>query len=327
MKMCDALEKVSLVTANYGNGETFADVLGDWVSFLGGRPGEIVVVDAGSPAVTQNVLRGLREVGKIDQLLLLEQDHPRVGKENCFIQEHTAAGLATRPYLLFFKSDTLVYREGNEEWLMRAMELLERGDTFAVSGSFNRPCRHREVEMDSAPAPTPALPRSTRGGGKMEDAIAAAEWYFTEKCSLNFALMKRDRYLAAIEEFGGEYVASGFTSTSPLPDDGKGSRRYFIEAAWEAYMKNHGLFTLARVEDLAWTIFHTNVQGADLVGVRRDFLARRDVEKYMNAGQVVELHGGCYYGMKRDRMKEWRVMLGATPLGKPWRALKRLVFG
>jgi hypothetical protein len=139
--------------------------------------------------------------------------------------------------------------------------------------------------------------------------------------------MKRSSFISAMEEFGGGYIASNFTLKSPIADDGKGSTRYVMETAFERYMKNRNQFVLAKVEDATWTVFHTNLAGPKLAKARQDYLARLNVQKYMNAGNVVALHGGCYYGMKRNRVKELRVAFGATAFGPPWRALKRLLAG
>lgn len=301
MTVQEALNLVSLSAANFGNAEVFCDVLDDWISFLGGRPGEIVIVDGGSEPKLHSIYFDLFQRGRIDKLQLIRKDHPDNDKFKCYFQEHAAGAICTKPYILWFKSDTLPYRNGHEDWLPKALEWLERSDTFAVGGSFNVPSRSHD-------SPFP-------------------DWYFSEKCSLNFALMKRSSFMNAMEEFGGMYIASNFTLPSPIPDDGKGSTRYVMETAFERYMKNHNQFVLARVEDAGWTVFHTNLTGPRLAKVRQDYLARIDVDRFMNAGYMIPLQRGCYYGMKRGRLKELRVAIGATALGQPWRAFKRALFG
>jgi len=297
----EALKQISLCAANFGNADAFGDVLEDWIAFLGGRPGEIVIVDGGSSPATHAVYWNLFQAGRIDKLQVIRAEHPDNSRMTCFIQEHAAVAISAGKYILCFKSDTLPYRGGHEDWLVRAIQYLERPDTFAVGGSFNLPGRHHD-------APWPG-------------------WYFSEKCSSNFALMKRQSFIDAMTEFGGAYIASNFTLPSPVADDGKGSTRYFIETALETYMKKHGQFTLARVEDPTWTVFHTNAAGSELVKVRADYLARKNIEPFMNAGYIQPLLGGCFYGKKRNRAKELRVAFGASALGPPWRALKRLLGG
>jgi len=301
MTVKEALEQISMSAANFGNAEVFTDVLTDWIAFLGGRPGEIVIVDGGSNQTTHSIYFDLFQRGLIDKLQVIRRDHPDNHKNTCYFQEHAAGAICSKPYILWFKSDTLPFRRGHDEWLARAIEYLDRPDTFAVGGSFNVPSKHHE-------GPEPG-------------------WYFSDKCSLNFSLMKRSSFVAAMNEFGGEYIASNFTLKSPIAEDGKGSTRYVMETAFERYMKNHDQYVLAKVEDATWTVFHTNLAGPKLAETRQDYLARRNVEKYMNAGYVMPLQGGCYYGMKRNYLKEWRVALGATAFGPPWRVLKKLLAG
>lgn len=295
LNQSQALNDLSLVVANYGNAAAFRDVLNDWIGFLGGRPAEIVVVDGGSDAKTQEVYWNCFREGLIDKLQIIRPTHPENHKDLCFIQEHTAGAIASRPYLLFFKSDTLPYRQGHENWLAEAMGHLDRDDTFAVGGSFNVPSKHHD---------------------------AWPGWYFSHKCSENFALMKRASFMAAMEEFAGRYIASGFREDSPQWAN-KYQHRYLVELAFERYIESHGKYTLVREEDSTWTVFHTNVLGEKLVKVREDYLARKNVETYMNAGHVIPLHGGCYYGKQRDRLAELRVAMGASWAGPFWRSFKR----
>ncbi len=295
MDAATARNSVSMVAANFGNAEVLADVLGDWFNFLGAKPGEVVLVDGGSDPATQRVYWDLFSAGKIDKLQVIRNDHPENSKNLCFIQEHTAGAIASRPYLLWFKSDTLPFRQGHDNWLAEAIDYLDRDDTFAIGGSFNIPSKHHD---------------------------AWPGWYFSDKCSENFALMRRDRFIAAMQEFAGDYIASGFRGAGPA--DANGQHRYLVEVAFERYIQNHGQYTLVKIEDPTWTVFHTNLTGQRLVRAREKYLARIDIERHMNAGRVFALNGGCYYGMSRPIWKEIRVALGASVLGGPWRAVKKL---
>jgi hypothetical protein len=296
MDAAQARDSVSLVAANFGNPEALADVLDDWFTFLGGKPGEVVIVDGGSDPATQRVYWDLFSAGKIDKLQVIRGDHPENNKNLCFIQEHTAGAIASRPYLLWFKSDTLPFRQGHDNWLAEAIDYLDRDDTFAVGGSFNIPSKHHD---------------------------AWPGWYFSDKCSENFALMKRDRFIAAMREMAGDYIASGFRG--PSPSEARGQSRYLIEVAFERFIEKHGQYTLVKVEDPTWTVFHTNLTGPRLARARQNYLARIDIQRHMNAGSVIALNGGCYYGMSRPYWKEMRVALGASPLGGPWRKLKKML--
>lgn len=284
--VAEAAGLVSMLCANFRNAEAFEPVLLDWFEFVGGRPGEVVVMDGGSDRRTHQLYFDMLDKGLIDKLQLIRPDHPDNNKETCYIQEIHVGQFASKPYLLFWKSDTLPYRRGHEGWLVDAIRWLDRPDTFAVGGSFNVPARHHDAWRDDE----------------------RAQWYFSDQCSVNFCLMKRDSFVAATEEYAGEFIRSGFRSENP--GKGTGYERYIIERSFELYMRRHGMFTLTRVEDDSWTVFHTNAVGERLVELREKYLKRVDVRRYMNAGNVVPLHGGCFYGKHHDRIAEARVALG-----------------
>jgi hypothetical protein len=291
-----ARAQVSLVAANFGNGAAFAEVLQDWFDFLGGKPGEVVIVDGGSKPDVQAIYWRLFGEGKIDKLQVIAPSHPENQKDLCFIQEHTAGAIAARPYLLWFKSDTLPFREGHQDWLGQALEYLDRPDTFAVGGSFNIPSKHHD---------------------------AWPGWYFSDKCSENFALMKRSSFIAAMQEFAGDYIASGFREPNPAEATRQG--RYLVEVAFERYIQSHQKYTLVKIEDSTWTVFHTNVEGQKLVDVRSNYLARIDVEKFMNARICNRVLGGCFYGRPPQRWTNFKWQLSESALGPLIRATKRVL--
>ena len=186
MSSSSVLGDLSLVTSQFGDSTTFAEVLGDWFRFLGGKPGEVVVVDGGSDPAAQAEYWHLFNAKWIDKLQVIHANHPdnQGGKETCYIQEYGAIALATNPYVLFFHSDTLPYREGHADWLEQALGYLERADVFAVTGSVNLPSFHH---------------------------AAWDGWFFTDKVSMNFALLKRRVLLRAIYEFGDDFILSRFS--------------------------------------------------------------------------------------------------------------------
>lgn len=292
----EALAEVSLTAANFGNAEAFAAVFEDWLRFLGGKPGEVVVVDGGSSSTMHDTYWRLFKERKIDKLQVIHSDHPENDKNKCFFQEHAAGAIANKPYLLFFKSDTLPWRQGHDNWLVEAIGYLERPDTFAVGGSYNTPSKHHD---------------------------AWPGWYFSHKCSLNFLLLKRDNYTRAIEEFAGEFVASGFRTTNPLT--GIADTRYVMETSLETFMRNHNLFTLARIEDPSWTVFHTNVVGPDLVKVREDYLERRNIAKFMNGGNFNRIYRGGFYGRPPLRWSRFKWRVNDSPLGPLVKLIKRMI--
>ena len=295
----DVLDDVSLVCANFGDGLTLRDMLNDWFEFMGGRPGEVVVVDNGSDTQTRCANLGCFEDGMIDKLLLVRPGHPDTPKDRAHITEHTAPAITNKRYLLFFKFDTLPYRKGGEHWLAEATKYLDRADTFAVGGSFNIMSKHHE-------GPWPG-------------------WYFSHKCSENFTFMKREMFIRSMEEYAGEYISSGFRIANP--GDATGQGRFLVELAWESYIKKHKVYTLVREEDPAWTIFHTNVHGEQLVKARADFLTRKHVTKFMNAGSNGTKPPGLYYG--HSAITSWleriRTQFGNSSVGSYWRAFKNAI--
>jgi len=302
MSSSRALDTISLVTNQFGDSETFADVLGDWFRFLGGKPGEVVVVDCGSDRVTHEEYWRLFNDKQIDKLQVIQSDHAdnRGGRETGYIQEYAAITLASNPYILFFHADTLPYREGHADWLAQAVGYLERPDIFAITGSSNF----------------------------VSFLYAAWDgWFFSNKCSLNFALLKRSACLQAIDDYAGDFVRDGFRGENPahatLQD------RFLIELAFEHYMQQRGLFSLVKTEDPTWTIFHTNVHGTRLSRTREDYLKRKNIAPYLNLALCAEPARTAdtrYYGQRSfGWVKRWRIRFGQSALGPPWRALKRNV--
>jgi hypothetical protein len=297
MDKSSVLDQISLVARNYGDGVVLEEVLLDWFDFLGGKPGEVVIVDSGSDRQTQEVYWKLFQQGLIDKLQIIQKDHEEHDFDRGYIQIHTAGAIATKPYLLWFNIDTLPYRQGHEGWLGESVEYLDREDVFAVGGSYNLPAKLRD---------------------------AWKGWYFSQKCSLNFALMKRTTYMAAMYEFAGDYIASGFTNENPA---GPGDRsRYLLEVAMERYIERHQAYVLFKVEDPNWTVFHTNVHEERLKAARERYRARRDIKRFMNVGSSNESPDpskALYYGQPPSRIKQYRVAFGQSALGTYWRTLKQ----
>jgi hypothetical protein len=88
------LDEVSLVVRNFGDGLVFEDVLHDWFRFLGGKPGEVVVVDSGSNAETQAAYWKLFQEGLIDKLQIIQPTHEENNHERGYIQIYTAGSIA-----------------------------------------------------------------------------------------------------------------------------------------------------------------------------------------------------------------------------------------
>lgn len=294
------LNEVSLITNNFGDAAVFPDVLQDWFRFIGGKPGEVVVVDCGSDRQTHEVYWQLFQQGLIDKLQMIQSHHEdnAAGVESGYIKEYAAAALSSKPYILWFHVDTLPYQEGHEDWLEEAITYLDREDVFAVGGSFNLPSKHHE---------------------------AWTGWYFSHKCSLNFALMKRDVFMAAVHEFAGSFILSGFKSENPAASTNQD--RFLFEVAFERYIDRHKKYTLCKIEDPTWTVFHTNTHAERLQQVRKKYLNREGVQRFLNIGfsdAKPDPAQAKYYG-KPDSgiVKKLRVAFGKSPIGFYWRTLKQ----
>jgi hypothetical protein len=136
--------------------------------------------------------------------------------------------------------------------------------------------------------------------------------------------MKREHFIAAMEEAMGGYISSGFRGQSFAQTQDQ--THYLIELAFERYMQKHGRYTLTRVEDDSWTVFHTNVHNERLEKVRDDFRQRSDVRAFMNAANfTAQFPHGVYYGRPSPHAwhKRMRIALGASTLGPIWRAIKQ----
>jgi hypothetical protein len=230
-------------------------VLKDWLGFIGGRPGEIVYVDGGSPPPTTRHLSRLLHDGLIDRLELLNPRHFENSYDRCYIQEYRAGRLATLPYVMFIKLDMLPYRRGHDAWLAEDLAALDRSGVFATTTTHL---------IDP--------PSAREGPYKVYD--------FT---SLNFCLMKRSSWEAAMREQIGPLIDSNFRAPFPehLCEDPRW-RRALVEWVWQAHCRRHGLRTLARAESAAWTIFHINKSGRKLLEYRRAYQARRGIEEHFD---------------------------------------------
>lgn len=287
----NGLQQISMVTANFNDGLMIEDVLNDWFQFLGGKPAEVIVVDGGSDQATQNVYWSLFQKGLIDKLQVIRPDHSDNNKDTCYIQEYTAGFLASNPYILWFKIDTLPYREGHETWLKDALGYLQREDVFAVSGALNR-------SWDTWPA--------------------WDGYYFCNACTINFALMKRSTFVAAMQEMAGEFIQSGFQGEHPYG-------RMLLEASFIEYMQRHNQYTLCKLEDPSWTVFHTNAHDQHLKRTRAQFHARQNLEPYMNPALAEDVTQFLYYGYPPIRAGFWqqlKIRFGQTALGAYWRQFK-----
>lgn len=135
--------------------------------------------------------------------------------------------------------------------------------------------------------------------------------------------------MAAMHEYAGDYIASGFQGENPAADPNSDRGRYLLEIALEEYIKRHNMYTLCKVEDPNWTVFHTNTHEERLKQAREKYLARKDIKRFMNAGfsdaeQIPSK--ALYYGqppVKIGIVKKLRIAFGQSPAGVYWQRLKQ----
>lgn len=296
VKMADVLNKISLICANFGNHDVFEIILQDWFAFLGGKPGEVVVVDGGSDQLTQNMYLKLYNEGKIDKLQLIKPAHPDNDKSRCYIQEYNAAMIASKPYLLFYKTDTFPFRDGLETWLEEAVQYLDQPDIFAVSGAFN-------------------------WNSKTHDAWPG--WFYTQICTENFALMKKETFVKAMREFAGEFIDKNFAGENPAGEEGKNGR-FLLEIGFNWYMKKHNIFTLVHDDNQQWTVIHTNLKGRKLLEWRGKFYQRKGLGRHFRQRALAKEPYAVYYGHSAwfHFKRHSRIALGRSRFGALVRAIK-----
>jgi hypothetical protein len=248
-------------------------VLRDWFEFLGGRPGEVIYVDGGSPPRTMRRLVGMVQEGLIDRLEVIAPNHWENSFDRCYIQEYRAGMHAQLPYIMFVKLDMLPFRRGMEGWLGEDLALLRDPRNFAVTTTHL---------ID------PPLGEMEAGGTRYSRFDFA---------SLNFALMTRAAFERSLREQIGEFIEDNFRGGYPehLQPDARW-RRALLEWAWQAHCRQHGLRTLARRESRDWTIFHINKRGQKLLEYRRRYRAREGVEAYFDKSK----------GLYRPPLKGWQ---------------------
>lgn len=296
-----AASRLAMVAGNFGDGPMLRTVVEDWIRFIGTRPAHIVMVDNGADRDTQRTLLDLANTGFMDRVGLVSPHTYDLGAHQCYVAEHLAGALGGRDYLLWYHVDTLPFRSGHEGWLPEALELLELDDVFSVGGSFNTRSKHHD---------------------------AWPGWYFSDKCSENFALMKRSSFADAVREQAADFVASGYHGPHPASEPAERAR-YLIEVAMEHYIRRHRRYTLCRSETLDWSVFHTNVHGELLRAARESYLRREGVTEFLDAGNALQrgdehLHARNYGKPSPDGpLKRLRIRFGESPIGPIYRRVLR----
>jgi hypothetical protein len=229
------------------------EVLGDWFSFLGGKPGQVIF--AVSPcADPPPVYEELRLDGLIDQIIYLEPN----GRS---IYELDAEGIrvaieaANTDWILLAKLDTLPFREGHESWLDNAIQAIQHFNCLGLTGA----------------------------GSAYYDVQKAEKPYSKiQKFSNNFSIIKRKDWL----NIQDTYIGRNFDG--PLMQDAKFSGamiRVANEEAIETFLRDNQCYMLVRWQTLPWSVFHVNVWGENLRQIRELYIARKNVKPYLFTGK------------------------------------------
>jgi hypothetical protein len=241
--------------SGFGGEGSLPTILADWITFLGGRPAEIVYVDGGSGPRTTRVLARLVNQGLIDRLELLNPRSWENSFHRCYIQEQHAGMMARSPYIMFAKPDILPLRHGHDGWLSEDLSLLDDPAVFAVTMSHL---------IDP--------PRSQRGIYDVHDFA-----------SLNFSLMKRSAFREALSSQIGPFIEQGFRGEFPSHIQCEERyRRALVEWAWQEHCRTRNLITLARRESRDWMIFHANKYNRKLLALRAKMRAGDDLERHFD---------------------------------------------
>jgi hypothetical protein len=257
------------------------EVLEDWLSFLGGRPKQIVfaVSPSDNPAP---IYEELLAEGLIDEIVYVDL-RGRSVQETDAEAIRAAIEVVKTDWVLLTKLDTLPYRNGHENWLDEAMQTQNKYNCFGLTGSF------------------PSLDMQSLEPGYSK----------TQTFSNNFAIVRKNQWLEIMDTYLGKNF-DGILAQNPVYT--KEYLRFTTEAALGEFLKDNQLSMLVRQETPEWTIFHVNVWGEQLRQVRDRYLARENILPYLNTGkpQKTGYHPwDVYYGYpKPSLIKRIRIFLG-----------------
>ena len=279
--MNKVLDSISLCTFSTG-GSLVREVLGDWLSFLGGRPAQVlfaITPPSGYPPVYDE----LRREGVIDRLIPVETRERSVREIDAEALRLVVDAAPTN-WVLLLKLDTLPFRSGHDSWLEEAIQLVQRHELFGMTGGFLIP-----------------------------DLVPLERGYsVTQKYSNNFSIFRKAEWLKVI----GATVDQGHDPAGALDCRFQGDNLRFInEFAIETYLQGTGGKMLVRHDSLDWSVFHVNVWGNALRDVRESYIRRRRVTRFFNTGKPQRrpllYPWQKYYGFPRPpALRLMRIVLG-----------------
>ncbi|AFZ04659.1 hypothetical protein Osc7112_0011 [Oscillatoria nigro-viridis PCC 7112] len=257
------------------------EVLEDWLSFLGGRPKQVIF--AVSPAdKPPPIYQELLAEGLIDELVYVDLRGRSVGETDAE-GIRVAIEAAKTDWVLLAKLDTLPYRKGHENWLDEVMQTVQKYNCFGFTGSF----------------PSPDMQSLEPGYSK------------TQKFSNNFSIFRGTEWIEVIDSYVGKNF-DGAVAKNALYT--KESLRFANEAAIESFLEKNQRYMLVRWETPEWTVFHVNVWGEQLRQIRDRYLARKDISSFLNTGrpQLIGFHPwDLYYGYPKPPLLErFKIFVG-----------------
>ncbi|MEG4856327.1 hypothetical protein QUB75_02980 [Microcoleus sp. K1-B6] len=257
------------------------EVLEDWLSFLGGRPKQVIfaVSPADKPAP---IYQELLAEGLIDEIVYVDLRGRSVGETDAE-GIRVAIEAAKTDWILLAKLDTLPYRKGHENWLDEVMQRVQKYNCFGFTGSF----------------PSPDMQSLEPGYSK------------TQKFSNNFSIFRGTEWIEVIDSYVGKKF-DGAVAKNALYT--KESLRFANEAAIESFLEKNQRYMLVRWETPEWTVFHVNVWGEQLRQIRDRYLARKDISSFLNTGrpQQIGFHPwDLYYGYPKPPLIErFKIFVG-----------------
>lgn len=195
----------------------------EWFQFLGGKPAEVVLVDYGSSLEVQQGYWKLFLNKQVDKLQLSQLPVPGASSTPQHIQLYNAGAVACKSYLLWVNVCDPLPEGCDENWLEEAIGYLNQNKAIAITTGTRK---------------------------SLECAEPSQGWYCSDQCNLNFALMKRSVFIAATDEYAGDYITAGFTGQNPATAENR--EEEMLQVALEKYGQRHNLHSFCKLGSANW---------------------------------------------------------------------------
>ncbi|MEM8758329.1 MAG: hypothetical protein AAGF47_11170, partial [Planctomycetota bacterium] len=244
----DPADQVTMIT--YGPGDPVpAGPMADWLEFVGDPRPRLLFATTDAEARSDSVAALQRDVPGVSVLEIEQRGRAPIEIEAEALV--AAARRATTRWLLFFKLDTLPFRIGRDRWLAEVLAQIEAAGCSGFAGSARWP--------DLTPA----------GDG----------WAKTQRFSLNFGLIERERFLRIVERESAQALEKVRVGGV------RSAERFFVEAAIERDQRDAGRWNLFLPETPEFSVFHVNVWGEKLERVRERYRRRIGIGPFLNTAK------------------------------------------